>query len=500
HIIHNNGPENITDEQIEDAVRVLNDDFNKQNADWDNVNPAFANLVADVGIEFRLARTDPDGNCTRGITRTLSPLTYQGDQDMKDLIQWPRNMYLNVWVAASADGAAGYTFRPGSVSQSWSASWDGIVLLHNYTGSIGTSAPSRSRTLTHEVGHWINLAHTWGSTNEPALTSNCNSDDQVSDTPNTIGWTSCNINGSTCGSLDNVENYMEYSYCSKMFTEGQRTRMLAALTSGVAQRSSLWQPSNLSATGVLAADQLCAAEFSSNFTVVCAGDSVRFQDESYFGVTGWTWDLPGASPNNSMDEDPVVVYSTPGVYPVTLTVTDGSNSVSTTRNDHIVVLPSTGQVAPFVEGFETVTTLPNSDWLVIDASGNAAFEATSLASFTGSRSLRLDNYLGATGDRDELISAPIDLSNSTAVTLSFRWSFAQRSADDDDVLQVYISQDCGNTWALRKNMRASTTLTTAGITSGYFVPNDPSDWGYLGVTSINFVYQVPDFRFKFVFE
>ncbi|MCB0789477.1 MAG: hypothetical protein KDB75_09250, partial [Flavobacteriales bacterium] len=236
HIIHNNGPENISNEQVIDAVRVLNDDFNKLNADWDNVNAAFLGLVADVGVQFRLATKDPFGNCTNGITRTVSTLTYQGDQDMKDLVQWPRNKYLNVWVAASADGAAGYTFRPNAVSQSWAASWDGIVLLHNYTGSIGTSAPSRSRTLTHEVGHWINLAHTWGNSNEPGLTSNCNGDDNVSDTPNTIGWTSCSLNGSTCGSLDNVENYMEYSYCSKMFTEGQKQRMLAALNSGTAQR------------------------------------------------------------------------------------------------------------------------------------------------------------------------------------------------------------------------------------------------------------------------
>ncbi|MCB0779052.1 MAG: hypothetical protein KDC03_05855, partial [Flavobacteriales bacterium] len=50
HIIHNNGPENISNEQVIDAVRVLNDDFNKLNADWDNVNAAFLGLVADVGV------------------------------------------------------------------------------------------------------------------------------------------------------------------------------------------------------------------------------------------------------------------------------------------------------------------------------------------------------------------------------------------------------------------------------------------------------------------
>ena len=501
HIIHNNGPENITDEQVVDAMRVLNDDFNKLNDDWDVVNPTFLNLVADVGIEFRLAKKDPFGNCTNGITRTVSTLTYQGDQDMKDLVQWPRNKYLNVWVSASANGAAGYTFRPGSVSASWAASWDGIVLLHNYTGSIGTSSPGRSRTLTHEVGHWINLAHTWGNSNNPALSSNCNDDDSVSDTPNTIGWTSCNLNGSTCGSLDNVENYMEYSYCSKMFTEGQKQRMLASLNSSVAQRNQLWQPSNLNSTGVLDAPQVCQASFSTPSTVVCAGDSVTFFDESFHGIVSWDWDLTGASPAVANVEDPVVVYNTPGVYPVSLTVADvNNNSVSTQVNDYILVLPNTGQATPYAEGFEGVTTLPNNDWFVMDPTGNAAWEPVSTASFTGDRSVRLDNYFGDAGDVDELISSTIDLGNATDVTLSFRWSYARRNSGNDDVLQLYVSSDCGRTWSLRKNMRASTSLTTAGTQAGYFTPTSASDWGYMEVTSISSFFHVPNFRFKFVFE
>ena len=98
HVIHENGPENISDAQIHDAMRILNDDFNQLNLDWDDVNPAFVGLVGNIGIEFRLAQKDPNGNCTKGITRTESPLTNDGTQTMKDLIQWPRNQYMNVWV------------------------------------------------------------------------------------------------------------------------------------------------------------------------------------------------------------------------------------------------------------------------------------------------------------------------------------------------------------------------------------------------------------------
>ena len=156
HIIHDNGQENISDAQARDAIRVLNDDFNKLNPDTATVVPAFAGNIADVGIEFRLAQLDPNGNCTKGINRILSDLTYDGDQSMKNLIQWPRDKYLNVWVCAEAQGAAGYTFLPGTVNSNFAATWDGIVLKHNYTGSIGTSNSTRSRTLTHEVGHWLN--------------------------------------------------------------------------------------------------------------------------------------------------------------------------------------------------------------------------------------------------------------------------------------------------------------------------------------------------------
>ncbi|MFM1932389.1 MAG: hypothetical protein RL226_1692, partial [Bacteroidota bacterium] len=199
HIIHNNGPENISDEQVYDAMYVLNRDFRKLNADISQVYGDFGDIAADIEIEFRLAQIDPDGNCTKGIVRVQSPLTTEGGEDMKALSYWPRNKYMNVWVCADAGGAAGYTFTPNSVNSPNMADVDGIVLLHDYTGSIGTSNAFRSRTLTHEVGHWLNLRHTWGPTNNPGEAENCDFDDNVDDTPETIGWLSCLIDGESCG-------------------------------------------------------------------------------------------------------------------------------------------------------------------------------------------------------------------------------------------------------------------------------------------------------------
>ena len=501
HIIHNNGPENISDAQVHDAIRVLNDDFNKLNADWDNVRPEFLGIVADVGITFRLAQLDPDGNCTSGINRIQSILTNDGTQDMKDLIQWPRNKYLNVWVCAYADGAAGYTQTPGSVNSSWAAAADGIVLLHNYTGSIGTSSPGRSRTLTHEVGHWINLRHTWGPTNEPGIAANCNEDDNVSDTPNTEGWTSCTLAGATCNSaLDNVENYMEYSYCSKMFTEGQKTRMLAALNSGTAQRNQLWQPSNLAATGTTGTDVLCAAAFTSDLREVCSGGTVQFTDVSYHGATTWEWSFPGGTPSTSTDQNPVVTYASPGLYPVTLVVGNGNTQVSTQVNNYVMVMPAAGLAVPYSEGFESTTTLPNADWAVNDVGGNGSFQLVGTTGYLSAKCVRLNNYVSSEGEVDELVSNTLDMSNATDIVISYRHAYAQRNTANNDVLKLYVSKDCGVSWSLRDILYGTGALSTASLQTSPFTPNSESQWAESVVDNISTSYHVSEFRFKFEFE
>jgi PKD repeat protein len=498
HIIHNGGSENISDAQVQDAMRILNEDFNRENSDWQNVRSDFLGIVADVSIEFRLARKDPQGNCTNGITRTVSTLTYQGDQAMKNLIQWPRNRYLNIWVGASANGAAGYALLPGAAQ--FLSTQDGIVLQHTYVGSVGTGSVQRSRALTHEVGHWINLAHTWGNSNNPALASNCNEDDGVQDTPNTQGWTSCNLNGSTCGSLDNVENFMDYSYCSKMFTEGQKTRMIASLNSTTAQRNQLHTASNLSFTGVEGAPQLCAALFNSSSQNVCAGTAITFTDVSYHGVASRTWNFEGGTPSTSTAETATVTYSQPGTYAVSLTVSDGTNSLTNNATSYITVLPSTGASVPAIDGFEGYNDLASSPWSVSGMGSGSNFSLTSAAAFTGSNSVRVVNTAAMAGQIKELTSTTYNMSGVPGITISFRYAFAKRSSTNDDRLRLFVSNNCGETWSLRQQLRGSTNLGTAPNTSSNFVPSGGDQWGFAEVTNISSSFHVSDFRLKFEFE
>ena len=136
-------------------MRVLNEDFMRLNPDTVDTRDIFKGVAANCNIQFKLATTDPYGNCTDGITRTVSPLTNGGDEDAKKLIDWDRKKYLNVWVVKSIGRAAnilGYARLPTSRDKVG----DGIIILSDYVGTIGTGNSNyMGRTLTHEIGHGL---------------------------------------------------------------------------------------------------------------------------------------------------------------------------------------------------------------------------------------------------------------------------------------------------------------------------------------------------------
>jgi PKD repeat protein len=500
HILHLYGTENISDAQIFDAMEVINRDFNKQNADTANTIAAFAGIAANVGIEFKLAKLDPQGNCTNGIDRIYSAYTNVGDEDAK-LNQWPRNKYLNIWVVKDiSSGAAGYSQYPSN----FGAASDGIMILHTYVGSIGTGSPSRSRALTHEIGHWLNLAHPWGNSNTPGVASNCNIDDGVTDTPNTIGWTSCNLNGTSCGSLDNVQNFMEYSYCSTMFTNGQKTRMVAALNSSTASRNNLSTAANLTATGVNS-NTVCApdADFYTLTPAVCVNSSVNFVDNSSLGAaTSWNWTFPGGSPATSTDQSPVVTYATPGTYSVSLTVSNANGSNSVTKNSYVTVESTTADITTptFFEGFENLTLGAANGWSTTNLGGGSAWATTTATAYTGAKSVRLNNISNTPGFIDELITPSIDLTQFTSPRLYYKVAYANLTATDNitNSFQILSSVDCGKTWGVRRTY-TETALETVNPQNSSFTPTSQSQWREDNINLSSFaIYSNIIFKFKFV--
>ncbi len=480
HVMHTYGPENISKAQIQDAVNSLNLSFQKLNPDTGDVIPLFQSIFGNAEIGFELANIDPNGNCTDGITRTYTELTNTASDNVKALIDWPCDKYLNIWVVKNiASGAAGYAYYPGI-----GANIDGIIMRNDYTGSIGTSSSSNytERSLSHEVGHWLNLPHTWGSSNTPGLASNCNIDDGIFDTPNTVGVGNftCNTAQSTCGGIDNVQNYMDYASCHKMFTQGQVDEMQLALQVNAGGRDNLVSLANLVATGTEVGHVLtsCApvADFTGKSIYICAGSTVTFTDFSWNGpVTNRTWTFQGGFPATDTSSVIAVQYMVPGVYDVQLAVTNAQGTDAITRTALVHVLPSPGvNVIPYAESFETAT-IPGADWEVINDNNNNAWGVTTTAAATGTKSMRLVNQAGnGSGSIDQLITPTYNFTNVTGAQFTFKVAFAPKNANDSSELHIYFSTNCGNTWSQRY-VKTGATLATALATTASFVPTS-SQW------------------------
>lgn len=503
HILHNNGSENISEAQIQDQINILNRDYRLLNADASGVQTPFQGMPSDVEIEFRLATVAPNGNCFSGITRTLTSLTNNGSSGQaqvdavvagNDVYQgiWPHNQYLNVYIAKEIGGAAGYTFNPAgnAAATSQNMYYNGIFLLHDYCGSIGTSSVTTSRALTHEIGHWFNLSHTWGDNNDPGTPASCSIDDHVQDTPMCIGVTSCTLNSNTCDDtndpsnfsswttnvIDNVENYMDYSYCSKMFTQGQVDRMRTAIISTTAGRNNIWTAANLLATGVTPGSTLCQLDFNADHTTICSGNTVTYSVNSTNNIATYSWSFPGGTPSTSAAASPTVTYPSAGTYNATLTVTATSNgatySKSHTSYMTVNTAPALG-IMPISEGF-TSATFPPTGYSVINVTNGSttwARSSTVGVSPTAGNSMKFDNWSTPADNGDDEFRTPkLDLTNFSSATLTFSVAYAPYPPAYYDGLGVLVTSDCGETWT-SEYYKEGTTLATASATTSQFSPS-----------------------------
>lgn len=267
---------NITTAQIQSAIAALNRDFRRDST----LDGGIANsgpLGVDAEIEFCLAQRDPNGLYTTGVTRHdmsgnqgyldsgvyHTPALWRSDASMKSMVQWNPAQYLNIWVVNKirntrniystgyTGGVIGYATFPGG-----SASSDGIVILSSATGSDPTgvlnynlaSYTDDGRILTHEVGHYLNLYHTFQSTSSCSPGTPCaTTGDRCCDTPPTTVGMGNNCTSPSCP-LENKENYMQYQNgaCASDFTPNQVSRMRAVLASG-GTRHALTQTNNCTA-------------------------------------------------------------------------------------------------------------------------------------------------------------------------------------------------------------------------------------------------------------
>jgi len=253
HIVHRNGlqegeVENLSNAVIEQKIQEVNDAFSNA----DNIDPANPYGGVDTGIQFCLAKRDPDGNATDGIIRHANDfLTSDKVNGLSGPVvpsfQWDPYRYFNIFIVLEiADGFHAYA----NLASEHGQSHDGVVLAHY----------AQTRIWVHEVGHYLNLYHTFNGGSQASCPTNFNcliDGDRVCDTPpqkkqfnycdafNTTPIpSSCSSDSDdiavrnpyrpiSYGGLgdyeDAVFNYMSYDFCRFYFTMGQGARMRDAV-------------------------------------------------------------------------------------------------------------------------------------------------------------------------------------------------------------------------------------------------------------------------------
>lgn len=243
HIVWKQNAENHNQYIIDEQLRILNECFQRKNADTTNLRSIFQPIAGNPNINFVLA----------GVERveTSSDFNFNGNS-LYDAVKhsntggsnaWNSSAFLNIWVAnlqPIPGGAvlAGYAYPPAGApgwpsGSSSGASDDGVVIDYRAFGPFGNLSGTnlKGKTTVHEVGHYLGLRHIWGD-------GNCSTDDGLTDTPlaGSESPQNCDKTRNTCGSgtsdmPDMVENYMDYSsdICQNSFTADQANLMRTVL-------------------------------------------------------------------------------------------------------------------------------------------------------------------------------------------------------------------------------------------------------------------------------
>lgn len=305
-VVHQNGPENISDLQVTSQINALN-------TYYDSYGIQFC-LATKKGSVNLTSINSPSGvtSSTPGIFHYYNPgLTNHNVAQQSTLTAISNALssdkYLRIWVVKSITDS---NLPPGSVIQGYStfpqssgAFSDGIIMDYRAFGDIATCGCSTlssysqlGRILVHETGHYLGLYHTFEGGCADTGSSTCAYyGDRVCDTPpvaspgNTgcpaLGWNTCN---ETPNLPDDIHNYMDYidETCMTGFTTGQKNRMLATLALA---RSVLVSTQNMAYTGINCNNQLTAF-FTADAYMTCVGSTITFTANAIPGLN-YTWDF-----------------------------------------------------------------------------------------------------------------------------------------------------------------------------------------------------------------
>jgi PKD repeat protein len=521
HILQKGGAENISNLKVYQQIETLNNDYNRLNFDTVNTPVRFRDEAANSNVEFRLATKDPLGNCTDGIVRVFTDNTVnvRNPTGFKAISYWNSYSYLNIWVVQSIGdiGSVGGTVLGyAQFPASGPLSTDGIVVIASNIGQ----ATQGGRTSTHEVGHWLGLRHIWGD-------EDCGSD-LVDDTPTAFGpnfgicgnvgqpnhTTPYNLGVCDTANLDGemFSNYMDYSSdpCMNQFTWGQKEVMdfvMEGNTDSPGVRAYTISQANLVGTGTADPYDYEAVEcapkalfhfnetsFYATTAMICEGERVDFRANAFNGdVDTYAWQFAGGTPATSSDMNETVTYSTPGVYDVTLGVSNTVGSDSQVMPGMVVVSSNTAQFQSDWGYYDSFYLEDDflSNYRVFNHDGNEnkwEFYSAPNGGSTGNESIRILNYGNTEGRLDEFVSPSYNLSNVDNAKLKFRWSGAALNTTPVDQLRILVSTDCGESWSPRATL-TEFELVNSGLASGSYFPTTSSIWSdaevSLGVAASN---------------
>lgn len=488
HILHQGGTENITDAQCIAALNQVNIDYAAAGSDFSTIFAPFQSLYVNSDIKFMLAHKDPQGNCTTGIEHIMDSRTTWSQTAVSTNytgLTWNPTKYLNIFIVKEIISSSpvvgggiivGYTYKPGTWPSG--ANQDAIVYNHGFLGGLD------ARSLSHEIGHWFNLTHTFGNTNNPGVQcGSVSGGDGVSDTPDTKGnfgqcpasSTNSNIvctgvSGST-PYYQNVENIMDYSNCPKNFTQGQTTKMHAALNSATSGRNNLWSANNLVVTDVNIAIPCSEFISSTNLYTVCSGGSLTMQDLSAGTISTYQWSADNgaiiASPTSTSTS---ITFPTAGVSNVTLTVSNGQGSGVKVKTVTVVNGVATIN-GPYTESFEGSGT--PQDWQVInEPPTSAGWSQTNGAAFDGVNSFFVDGSQEQANEVEILQMPIMNTLNYPNDSVKFSYAYARQSSNQNDILKVQASTNCGASWNDIVTFSASQMAANSGgiLTGAPFYP------------------------------
>ncbi|WP_040489942.1 zinc-dependent metalloprotease [Indibacter alkaliphilus] len=500
HVIHN-GEEigvgrNLPEEQILNQIRIINEDFRRQNPDASNTSQEFLGVAADSNIEFVLAKQDPEGLPTDGILRVQGTKnTYTAISDaqlLSEISYWPAEDYLNIWVAPIAGNVLGWASPPladlpGLGAIVFPREIDGVFVTSAWFGEGGNAnANARGRTLTHEIGHFLGLRHIWGD-------GNCNADDFVEDTPNQDGPNFvCRIDSPrfTCESRDMSENYMDYTTdaCMNIFTQGQVERFnvvlansprRASLVNGRATREPPLFPNNLSIDRLLnPSDLLCdltvipqlllrnRGENVINFTrieILLNGNVVETKDFNLNLALGDTTTVSFAPIELQGDGDEFQANI------IRVNDVDDPETVSRSVVSFPKLQPTISQ--PYSFAFRDLEDL----WVIRNPDDSLTWEVGEVT-LDGNiqQVIQIRNYeYEAFEQLDFLISPQINLSEFPNTQLTFNMAYAPYNAQGfGDNLIIAVSDDCGNLFPISTAPynKDRQFLQTVSPTLDFFLP------------------------------